>query len=97
MYQNFEGLEWGEDIKNFNFLGVFPNPLGVLNQKKLFPTLIYQFEHIGTPFVLSTKCYMQYIEARPYLIILVLSQFHPDFTQSLSRELYGSFKFEQSM
>jgi hypothetical protein len=49
MYQNFEGLERGEDIKILNFFGVFPNPLGVLNQKKLFPTLIYQFEHIGTP------------------------------------------------
>ena len=50
MYQNFEGLERGEDIKNSKFFGVFPNPLGVLNQKNLFPTLIYQFEHIGTPY-----------------------------------------------
>ena len=50
MYQNFEGLERGEDIKNFKFFWVFPNPLGVLNQKNLFPTLIYQFEHIGTPY-----------------------------------------------
>ena len=53
MYQNFEGLERGEDIKIFKFFGVFPNPLGVLNQKNLFPTLIYQFEHLlhwsGTP------------------------------------------------
>ena len=49
MFQNFEGLEWGEDIKIFKILGVFPNPLGVLNQKNLFPTLIYQFEHFGTP------------------------------------------------
>ena len=46
MYQNFEGLEQGEDIKNFKFFWGFPNPLGVLNQKNLFPTLIYQFEHI---------------------------------------------------
>ena len=46
MYQNFEGLERGEDIKNFKFFGVFPNPLGVLNQKNLFPTSIYQFEHL---------------------------------------------------
>ena len=54
MYQNFEGLEQGEDIKIFNFFGVFPNPLGVLNQKNLFLTLIYQFEHLlhwsGTPY-----------------------------------------------
>ena len=54
MYQNFEGLEQGEDIKNFKFFWVFPNPLGVLNQKNLFPTLIYQFEHLlhwsGTPY-----------------------------------------------
>ena len=49
MYQNFEGLERGEDIKIFKFFGVFPNPLGVLNQKKLVSTLIYQFEHFGTP------------------------------------------------
>ena len=48
MYQNFEGLERGEDIKFFNFLGVFPIPFGVLNQKNLFPTSIYQFEHFGT-------------------------------------------------
>ena len=50
MYQNFEGLERGEDIKIFKYFWVFPNPLGVLNQKNLFPTLIYQFEHIGTPY-----------------------------------------------
>ena len=53
MYQNFEGLEQGEDIKNFKIFWVFPNPLGVLNQKNLFPTLTYQFEHLlqwsGTP------------------------------------------------
>ena len=57
MYQNFEGLERGEDIKNFKFFWVFPNPLGVLNQKDLFPTLIYQFEHLlhwsGTPLYLQ--------------------------------------------
>ena len=29
MYQNFEGLEPGEDIKNFKFFWVSPNPLGV--------------------------------------------------------------------
>ena len=54
MYQNFEGLERGEDIKIFKFFGVFPNPLGVLNQKNLFPTSIYQFQHLlhwsGTPY-----------------------------------------------
>ena len=49
MYQNFEGLEPGEDIKNFTLFGVSPNPVGVLNQKNLLPTLIYQFEHFGTP------------------------------------------------
>jgi hypothetical protein len=54
MYQNFEGLERGEDIKKFKFFWVFPNPLGVLNQKNLFPTLIYQFEHIGTLFALTS-------------------------------------------
>ena len=48
MYQNFEGLERGEDIKIFKFFGVFPIPFGVLNQKNLFPTSIYQFEHFGT-------------------------------------------------
>jgi hypothetical protein len=53
MYQNFEGLERGEDIKIFKKFWVFPNPLGVLNQKNLLSTLIYQFEHLlhwsGTP------------------------------------------------
>ena len=46
MYQNFEGLEPGEDIKNFKFFWVSPNPFGVLNQKNLLPTLMYQFEHL---------------------------------------------------
>ena len=55
MYQNFEGLEPGEDIKNVKLFWVSPNPLGVLNQKNLLPTLIYQFEHLlhwssGTPY-----------------------------------------------
>ena len=58
MYQNFEGLERGEDIKVFKFFWVFPNPLGVLNQKNLFPTLIYQFEHLlqwsETPYSAAT-------------------------------------------
>ena len=57
MYQNFEGLEQDEDIKNFKNFWVFPNPLGVLNQKNLFSTLIYQFEHLlhwsGTPLYLQ--------------------------------------------
>ena len=48
MYQNFEGLERGEDIKDLKKNGVFPIPFGVLNQKNLFPTSIYQFEHFGT-------------------------------------------------
>ena len=48
MYQHFEGLEEGEDIKNLKKIWVFPNPFGVLNQKNLFPTSIYQFEHFGT-------------------------------------------------
>jgi hypothetical protein len=29
---------------------VLPDPIGVLNQKNLFPTIIYQFEHFGTPY-----------------------------------------------
>ena len=37
---------------NSKFL-IFPNLIGILNQKKLLPTLIYQFEHLyhcsGTP------------------------------------------------
>jgi hypothetical protein len=40
MYQNFEGLEPGKDINFFISFWVFPNPLGVLNQKNLFPTSI---------------------------------------------------------
>ena len=28
---------------------VFPHPMGILNQKNLWPTLIYQFEHLGHP------------------------------------------------
>ena len=54
MYQNFEGLEPGEDIKNFKNFWIFPNPLCGLDQKDLLPTLFYQFEHLlhlsGTPY-----------------------------------------------
>ena len=54
MYQNFEGLERIEDIKKISFFFVFPHALGKLNQKTLWPTLIYQFEHLyqwfGTPY-----------------------------------------------
>ena len=35
MYQNFEGLEQGEDIKIFKIFLVSPHPKGILNQKKL--------------------------------------------------------------
>jgi hypothetical protein len=52
MYYNFEGLGPIEDLKKIFFF-VFPHPLGILNQKNLWPTLIYQFEHLyqwsGTP------------------------------------------------
>ena len=47
-------LESIEHIKKFSFFLVFPHPLGILNQKNLWPTLIYQFEHLyqwsGTPY-----------------------------------------------
>ena len=37
---------------------VFPHPIGILNQKNLWPTLIYQFEHLlhwsGTPYTAYT-------------------------------------------
>ena len=62
MYQNFEGLEPGEDIKIFKKCLVSPNPMGVLNQKNLLPTLIYQFEHFGTPY-----SYMQFNSDLPCL------------------------------
>ena len=48
---------WGllgnwKNRKSWFFL-VFPNPLGILNQKNLWPTIIYLFEHLyhcsGTP------------------------------------------------
>ena len=45
----FEGLKPDEDIKIFKKFLISPNPMGVLNQKNLLPTLIYQFEHFGTP------------------------------------------------
>ena len=36
---------------NSKFL-VFQNPMGILNQKNLWPTSIYQFEHTGDTIVL---------------------------------------------
>ena len=48
-YSGYSLLEPGEDIKNVKLFWVSPNPLGVLNQKNLLSTSIYQFEHFGTP------------------------------------------------
>jgi hypothetical protein len=44
------GLRGLKISKNFKIFLVFPNPMDILNQKNLWPTLIYQFEHIGTPY-----------------------------------------------
>jgi hypothetical protein len=49
MYLNFEAFKGIEKIKKVEIFLVFPNPMGILNQKNLWPTLIYQFEHSGTP------------------------------------------------
>jgi hypothetical protein len=46
MYLNFEGLEPGENIKKKFKNLVSPDPIGLLNQKKLLSTIIYQFEHL---------------------------------------------------
>ena len=45
-FEPFKGIEKIEKVEIFL---VFPNPMGILNQKNLWPTLIYQFEHSGTP------------------------------------------------
>ena len=53
MYLNFEAFKGIEKIEKVEIFLVFPNPMGILNQKNLWPTLIYQFEHLyqwsGTP------------------------------------------------
>ena len=49
MYLNFEAFKGIEKIEKVEIFLVFPNPMGILNQKNLWPTLIYQFEHSGTP------------------------------------------------
>ena len=36
-------------FKSLWFLFSHYNPMGILNQKNLWPTLIYQFEHLGHP------------------------------------------------
>ena len=50
MYLNFEAFKGIEKIAKVEIFLVFPNPMGILNQKNLWPTLIYQFEHSGTPY-----------------------------------------------
>ena len=50
MYLNFEAFKGIEKIEKVEIFLVFPNPMGILNQKNLWPTLIYQFEHSGTPY-----------------------------------------------
>ena len=57
MYFNFEGLEPGEDMYQKNIFLVLPDPFGALNQKNLCLTLIYQFEHFGTPYI-TCKIYL---------------------------------------
>ena len=53
MYLNFEAFKGIEKIEKVEIFLVFPNPMGILNQKNLWPTLIYLFEHLyhcsGTP------------------------------------------------
>jgi hypothetical protein len=49
MYLNFEAFKGIEKIEKVEIFLVFPNPMGILNQKNLWPTSIYQFEHSGTP------------------------------------------------
>ena len=46
MYLNFEAFKGIEKIEKVEIFLVFPNPMGILNQKNLWPTLIYQFEHL---------------------------------------------------
>jgi hypothetical protein len=45
MYLNFEAFKGIEKIEKVEIFLVFPNSMGILNQKNL----IYQFEHSGTP------------------------------------------------
>jgi len=58
MYLNFEAFKGIEKIEKVEIFLVFPNPMGILNQKNLWPTLIYLFEHLyhcsGTPYKTST-------------------------------------------
>ena len=49
MYLNFEAFKGIEKIEKVEFFLVFPNSMGILSQKNLWPRLIYQFEHSGTP------------------------------------------------
>ena len=50
MYLNFEAFKGFEKIEKVEIFLGFPNPMGLLNQKNLWPRLIYQFEHSGTPY-----------------------------------------------
>ena len=50
MYLNFEAFKGIEKIEKVEIFLVFPNSMGILNQKNLWPTSIYQFEHSGTPY-----------------------------------------------
>ena len=54
MYLNFEAFKGIEKIEKVEIFLVFPNSICTLNQKNLWPTLIYLFEHLyhcsGTPY-----------------------------------------------
>ena len=47
--KNFEAFKGIEKNKKVEIFLVFPNPMGMINQKNLWPKSIYQFEHSGTP------------------------------------------------
>ena len=49
LYLNFEAFKGIEKTEKVEIFLVFPNPMSIFNQKNLWPTLIYHFEHSGTP------------------------------------------------
>ena len=65
MYLNFEAFKGIEKIEKIEKILVFPNPMGILNQKNLWPTLIYQFEHLGHPMVLGAfRCILMQMRTK---------------------------------
>ena len=80
MYLNFEAFKGIEKIEKVAIFLVLPNSMGILNQKNLWPKLIYLFEHLyhcsGTPYCCYHGTDFQYPNMQNYIsqVLIIKTQ-----------------------